>query len=180
MDELLNLKRKVNKYSEIVQNTRSYRDAWKTELKDNIINKLTECVEQTGMDAEIEVRADMENLEAVVLNLGDAKSGMYTQVNEDIKRHLIKHKGALIYQQLFNGKVIVLIQYPYIENYGQPRQPKTIAIYRPEEVRAPYIIRHLEQFINEITNWEDFDDDEPTNKIGFDLNFNNPIEEPEE
>jgi hypothetical protein len=180
MDELFNLKKKVEKYKEIVQNTRSYRDAWKTGLKDNIIQKLLECIEQTGMDAEIEVRADMENLEAVVLNLGDAKSGMYTQVNEDIKRHLIKHKGALIYQQLFNGKVIVLIQYPFIENYGQPRQPKTIAIYRPEEVRAPYIIRHLEQFITEITMWEDFDDDEPNNKIGFNLNFNNPVEEPAE
>lgn len=180
MDELFNLKKKVEKYKEIVQNTRDYRDAWKTGLKDNIIKKLMEAIEETGMDAEIEVRADMENLEAVVLNLGDAKSGMYTQVNEDIKRHLIKHKGALIYQQLFNGKVIVLIQYPYIESYGQPRNPKTIAIYRPEEVRAPYIIRHLEQFITEITTWEDFDDDEPNNKIGFNLNFNNPIEEPAE
>ena len=177
MDELFNLKKKVDRYKEIVKNTRDYRDAWKTGLKDEIIQKLLNSIEQTGLEAEVEVRADMENLEAVVLNLGEVKSGMYTKVNEDIKRHMIKHNGALIYQQLFNGKIIVLIQYPYIESYGQPRQPKTIAIYRPEELQEPYMIRHLEQFLSEITTWEDFDDDEPNNRIGFDLNFNKPIED---
>lgn len=177
MDELYNLKKKVARYKEIIQNIREYREIWKTSLRDNIAQKLNYMVEQSELEADIEIRTEMENLEAVVLNLGDVKSGMYTQVNEEIKRHLIKHKGALIYQQLFNGKIIVLIQYPYIENYGQPKQPKTIAIYRPEELQDPYIIRHIEQFIQEISTWEDFDDDEPNNRIGFNLNFAPPTEE---
>lgn len=171
MDELTNLKKKVEKYKEVIDNIRFYRDIWKNSLRQTISEKLHHMVEQSQLQADVELRSDMENLEAVVVNLGDIKSGMYTQVNEDLKRHLIKHKGALIYQQLFNGKIIVLIQYPFIENYGQPKPPKTIAIYRPEELQEPYLIRHMEQFIQEITNWEDFDDDEPTNKIGFNLNF---------
>ena len=72
---------------------------------------------------------------------------------------------------LFNGKIIVLINYPFIENYGQPQPPKTIAIYRPEELKEPYFIRHMEEFLQEITKWEDYDDDEPTKRIGFQLNF---------
>ena len=110
-------------------------------------------------------------MEAIVLDLGETKSGIYEVVAQDFHRHLVKNSGALIYQQLFNGKIIVLIQFPYIENYGQPRPPKTVAIYRPEELTEPFFIRHLEELITEITNWEDYDDDEPNKKIGFQFNF---------
>lgn len=169
--ELFNLERKVNQYKEVLQNTRDYRGVWIDGLKETIKTTLTELSQAVGLEATIEERADMENLEAVVFSLGNVKSGMYQKVGENIKRHLIKHNGSLIYQQLFNGKVIVLIQYPYIENYGQPRAPKTIAIYRPEELKPPYFQRHLEELITDITNWEDYDDDEPNKRIGFQLNF---------
>ena len=66
---------------------------------------------------------------------------------------------------------MVLIQYPHIEGYGEPRPPKTIAIYRPEELKDPYFIRHVEEFLQEITLWEDYDDEEPYQRIGFQLNF---------
>ncbi len=92
---------------------------------------------------------------------------MYQKVNEHINRDLIKFNGALIYQQLFNGKIVVVINYPQIEDYSQPKPPKTIAIYRPEELKEPFLIRHLEEFVQEITNWEDYDDDEPMQRIGF-------------
>ncbi len=170
--QLMSLKKKVDQYHGILQNTKDYRAAWKDALRQEIIDHLENMVEATGLQAKVETRSDMENLEAVVLSLGETKSGMYQQVGTDIERHLIKHNGSLIYQQLFNGKVIVLINYPYIENYGQPRPPKTIAIYRPEELREAFFIRHMEEFITEITNWEDFDDDEPNKRIGFNLNFN--------
>ena len=168
---MINLKRRVSQYKEVLNNTMTYRNAWKDHLKEYIKGRLAHLLEETGLEAEIEERSDLENLEAVVLNLGDVKSGMFQNLGNDIERHLIKHNGSLIYQQLFNGKVIVLIQYPYIENYGKPRPPHTIAIYRPEELQEPYFVRHLDEFLSEITNWEDFDDDEPNKRIGFDFNF---------
>lgn len=169
--QFFNLKRKVDQYKEVLKNTKAYREVWKSELKEYIKSYLSGALEATGLDAKLDERTDMENLEAIVLSLGEAKSGMYQKVSEDIHRHLIKHNGSLIYQQLFNGKIIVLINYPFIESYGKPRPPKTIAIYRPEELKDPFFLRHLEEFITEITNWEDYDDDEPNKRIGFDLNF---------
>ncbi len=166
-----NLARKVGHYTEVLTNTRAYRDVWKTSLRDFIVEQLNTAIEETKLDAKVELRSEMENLEAILFSLGQVKSGMYQELNDSIKRHLIKHNGSLIYQQLFNGKVIVLINYPYIENYGEPRPPKTIGIYRPEELKAPFFIRHLEEFITEITTWEDYDDDEPTKKIGYQINF---------
>lgn len=169
--QLFNLKRKVKQYEEVLQNTLQYREKWKTETRAQIQATLRDMLEATGFGARIEHRADVENLEAIVLTLGQSKSGMYHKVSEDLQRHLIKHNGSLVYQQLFNGKIIVLINYPFIENYGEPRPPKTIAIYRPEELKEPYFLRHMEEFLQEITNWEDYDDDEPNKRIGFKLNF---------
>lgn len=170
--ESYNLQRKVNQYKEVLQNTLDYRRAWKEGLREEVKKTLDNLVEATGLGAKVEVRSDIENLEAVVLTLGESKSGMYQKVNEDVRRDLIKYNGSLVYQQLFNGKIIVLIHFPYIENYGESRPPKTIAIYRPEELLTPYFIRHMEEFMLDITNWEDFDDDEPNKRIGFQLNFN--------
>jgi hypothetical protein len=170
--QILNLKRKVKQYKEVLENTRSYRSDWQASLKAKIIDNLKKIITEVELPAKIEERSEMENLEAIILTLGNAKSGMYQTVEDDIKRHLIKHNGSLIYQQLFNGKVIVLINYPFIESYGEPRPPKNVAIYRPEELTEPFIIRHVEEFVNAVTNWEDYDDDEPNNnKIGFQMNF---------
>lgn len=170
--DLFNLKRKVSHYQEVLQNTKDYRKAWKDSLKADITDHLKKLNEATELGAKVEERSQMENLEAVLLTLGDVQSGMYQQVNDDYQRHLMKHNGSLVYQQLFNGKVIVLINYPAIENYGQPKTPKTIGIYRPEELKEPFYIRHMEEFIKEITSWEDFDDDEPSQRIGFHFNIN--------
>ena len=177
--DLINLKGKVSKYKTIVANTRAYRQSWIDGLRDRIINTLQKMIDDTELGASIEVRSDLENLEAIVLSLGEVKSGMYQKVTDDIKRHMIKHNGSLIYQQLFNGKVIVLINYPSIEGYGEPRPPKNVAIYRPEEVKEPYLIRHMEEFIKEITNWEDYDDDEPAQRIGYQMNFGTGVENTE-
>lgn len=173
MDDINNLKRKVALYKEILVNTRTYREIWKSELRDMIVARLTELIKGAELEGEVEIKSTVENLEAVVLSLGEAKSGIWENVNETIKRHLIKHNGSLIYQQLFNGKIIVMINFPFIEGYGEPAPPKTIAIYRPEEIKSPFILRHVEDFVKEITNWEDYDDDEPTGqqKIGYQLNF---------
>jgi hypothetical protein len=169
--QMINLKRKVSQYKEVLQNTEKYRAAWHESIKQNIIDSLQELIDATELGASIEERAEMENLQAVVVTLGEVKSGMFQQLGTDIQRHLIKHNGSLIYQQLFNGKIIVLINYPFIESYGEPNPPKTIAIYRPEELSKVYYTRHLEEFVQEITKWEDYDDDEPNKKIGFNLNF---------
>ncbi len=168
--DLINLKRKVKQYGEVLKNAKAYRQVWKDSLKSKIIKQLEEMIAATDLEAKVESRTELENLDSIVLSLGEVKSGMYQKVNENINRDLIKFNGALIYQQLFNGKIVVLINYPQIEDYSQPKPPKTIAIYRPEELKEPFLIRHLEEFVQEITNWEDYDDDEPMQRIGFQRN----------
>ena len=95
----------------------------------------------------------------------------------DIKRIMIKTNGALVYQQLFNGKIMIMIVSPSIEGYGEPKPPKMMEILRPEELKTPFILRHIEAFLKDITEWEDYDDDEPQkpnnafSPIGFNRDY---------
>lgn len=172
-NDTLNLLRKTDRYREVLFNTLNYRETWNNNLRDTIKEALQQLADAAKIPCSISIRTNIKNLEAVVLDLGAAESGLGEDLGNGIRRELIKQNGSLIYQQLFNGKILVLINLPFIEKYGQPQAPKTIAIYRPEELKEPYFLRHLETFITEMTAWEDYDDDvpEPNQRIGFKLNF---------
>lgn len=170
LDDYAGLTAKVQRYKQILTNTKDYRDRWRSGLKDLIISELETMVKVTGLDGKIESSDKVKHLEYIILSLGSEESGISEIVNEKTEKPLIKKNGSLIYQQLFNGKVQVMIAFPYIEGFGDPAPPKVIGIYRPEEIKPPFLIRHMEDFIREITQWEDFDDDDQVvKKIGFNL-----------
>ena len=179
-NDTANLKRKVERYQEVLQNTHNYRARWSGGLKDDIVAVLQKISASIGLECVVEERSDIANLGAVTLTLGSVASGLGEPVGNGLQRDLIKNNGSLVYQQLFNGKVLVLINYPYIEKYGQPQPPRTIAVYRPEELKEPYFFRHLETFVTELTQWEDYDDDvpEPNQRIGFKMNFEEGAQQP--
>lgn len=161
---------KVEVYKSILHNTVLYRQKWKSEMKPTIQNALEDFILQAGLTkAEVKTQDKIENLESVVLDLGRSSSGISENMEDtDVKRTMIKSNGALIYQQLFNGKVMVMIANPSIEGYGEPKAPVTVEILRPEEVKNGYITRHLETFFKSITEWEDYDDHLPSKTpIGF-------------
>ena len=169
---------KVNKYKQVLENTNLYRESWHGEVKPMLIKTLEEILKQSDLPkAEIIVKDNIENLESVVLDLGRSSSGISENVEDSgVKRTMIKSNGSLIYQQLFNGKIIVMLVSPHIEGYGQPKPPLSLEILRPDELKVPFIIRHMESFLKDITDWEDFDDDEPQKATsGFNpIGFNNP------
>lgn len=173
---------KANEYKQILDNTQEYRKKWDKKMKPLILKTLKEILKQTEIKGKINEQDNIENLGAIVLDLGRSASGISENLeNTDIKRAMIKSNGALIYQQLFNGKVMIMTVAPYIEGYGDPKPPKPLEILRPEELSEGFIIRHVEIFLREITDWEDYDDDEPTQKNAFNpIGFNRQIISDEE
>ena len=172
--DIQTLQRKVERYKEVLHNTQRYREIWKKELKKAIVAQLRSLAESGGLPGTVLEISEIQNLEAVALTLGTTESGLGENVGNGFRRDLIKQNGTLVYQQLFNGKILVLINLPFIEKYGEPQAPKTIAIYRPEELKEPYFQRHFETFVSEVTAWEDYDDDlvsDPNQRIGFKMNF---------
>lgn len=166
MSEFQGLQNKVREYDKVVRHVHLYRDRWKEHLREFIKDRLQAMIDATGLEASIETRDNIGNLEAVACTLGKSASGIYTRVDDDTNKPLIKDKGTLVYQQLFNGKIQTFVVLPYIEGFGQPPVPNTLGIYRPEELTSPFIERHMEEFMRHVIDWEDFDDDQPS-QIGF-------------
>ena len=167
-----NIISKVEKYNGILDNTRNYRKEWGAGLTDMIKSTLDDIIKATKMNAYIDHKDDIENLEVITLSLGTEISGIAERFpGNKTKRPFIKSNGALIFQQLFNGKIMIMIMYPFIEGYGQPKPPRTIEILRPEELKPEFILRYTEEFFKDVIEWEDFDDDVPEkmgmNPIGF-------------
>jgi len=103
-----------------------------------------------------------------MLNLGRSSSGIAENLdNTDVKRIMVKNNGSLIYQQLFNGKIMVMLASPYIDGYGDPKAPVSLAILRPAEFSAVTVYQHVRELLDDITKWEDYDDDDPGGKQPF-------------
>jgi hypothetical protein len=170
MDDYNGLISKVQRYQTVLANTKAYRERWSKQLKALIISELENMIKVTGLQGTIETSDKVRHLEYIILSLGSEESGISEIINEKVDKPLIKQNGTLVYQQLFNGKIQVMIGYPFIEGFGDPRPPKVISIYRPEEIKTPFLVRHMEEFIKEITQWEDYDDDDHVaSKIGFNV-----------
>jgi hypothetical protein len=168
--DLIRIQKKVKKYKQILKNTKQYRKAWNESMKPLIVETLERISEETKLNAEIQVQDNLENLELIIFSLGRTTSGISEKVDDDVLKPMIKFNGALIYQQLFNGKVLIMISLPFIEGNGEPRPPSTVEILRPHELNEEFIYRHVEKFFNDVTAWEDYDDDAPLQKPTF-----NPI-----
>jgi len=165
---------KVNDYENIRNNTKAYRESWNAEIKPMLHDHLKTIIKETGLKANVEERTEMDNLEALVLDLGQEESGISQRVTDSLNKSLIRYNGMLVYQQLFNGKIIIMIVPPFIEGLGQPKPPYNLEILRPEELKPPFILRHVEKLLKEVTEWEDYDDDLPEKKaIGFQTGFKN-------
>ncbi len=170
--DLSNIAAKVDKYNTLLATTKKYRAEWPKTIKKTLTKTLEKIISETDLNAFIEYKDDIENLEVINFSLGTEISGIAEKFpGNKTKRPFIKNNGSLIFQQLFNGKLMIMILYPFIEGYGQPKPPKNVEIIRPEELSEGFILRYVEEFLQEVIEWEDFDDDMPEkmgmNPIGF-------------
>lgn len=169
MGDLKNLQEKALRYKSILQHTMEYRKAWHNGLRQMILDTLEELNKSLDLHGSIETKEDLENLEVIVFSLGRTNSGIAEKIDNVMIRPLVRNNGALVYQQLFNGKILIMVGYPVIEGLNEPKQPRTLEILRPEELKKPFVYRQMETFLKEMADWEDFDDDVPTQQIGFNV-----------
>lgn len=165
---------RAKKYTNILQQVVNYRNKWGEDLKAFILETTKNILVQTGINAKVEVEEQFENLESITISLGKSISGISEKVDGFTKRTIIKDRGALMYSQLFNGKVQAWMTYPIIEGLMQPKPPKMIGIYAPQEFNEELILSNFDEFFKELIEWENYDDDQPghesMNRIGFGIN----------
>ena len=177
MKKFTAIKERAKKYSEMLKHVIDYRNSWYSDLKNQIVTTAEQILDHTEISASIEIEERFENLESITISLGKTVSGIAENVDDITKRNIIKDKGSLIYSQLFNGKVQAWMTYPLIEGLMQPKPPKMIGIYRPDEFNEGLILSNFDDFFKELIDWENYDDDQPgneaQNKIGFGIHRDN-------
>ena len=164
------IKQRAEKYQAILDQVLQFRKDWDNQLKDFITKNAKRILDHTEISAQINVEERFENLESITISLGKSISGIAENIDDDTKRNIIKDKGALIYSQLFNGKVQAWMTYPLIEGLMQPKPPKMLGIYGPPEFNDNLILSNFDDFFKELIDWENYDDDQPgpqMNRIGF-------------
>lgn len=171
MKKFTAIKERAQKYSDMLKHVIDYRNAWYSDLKSQIVKTAEEILEHTNISATVEIEERFENLESITISLGKTVSGIAENVDDITKRNIIKDKGSLIYSQLFNGKVQAWMTYPLIEGLMQPKPPKMLGIYRPDEFNEGLLLGNFDEFFKELIEWENYDDDQPgnegQNRIGF-------------
>ncbi len=159
---------RVQQYQKLLQNTQQYRKAWDETLKNKLTTWLTELIEEVGLSAEVEeAETPYVNLHGIMLSLGFERTDIAQVIDDEVHKPLYKFNGALGYYQVFNGKIKTVIHFPSIEEIQKPLPDKVLGIYRPDEFTKDLIVEHLVRFMEEICQYEDFDDEEPPPSIGF-------------
>ena len=168
-DQLALLQAKARQYRDALQNTARFRLIWQEGVQKNLVTWLKELAQNCNLTVEIEERMEVEGLESVIFSLGLVPSGLKEILEGNNRRDLMRQNGSLIYQQLFNGRVMALINLPYIEKYGQPQEPRSVAIFSPDEITEDKVANHVAEFLTDLTMWESYDDDsmQPATRIGF-------------
>ncbi len=165
------LSEKLSAYQQVLMNTTVFRKAWTVSVKEKIRNTLQDFIASSGLNARIIENTDMENLESITMDLGRSSSGIaQSKDTAEIRNFMIKNNGGLIYQQLFNGKIMAMVNQPHIEGYGERKEPQFVEIVTPDEINEVLVLEHVEIMLEILTQWEDFDDEGPQKKTVF-----NPI-----
>jgi hypothetical protein len=175
MEKYTALKERSAKYKAILDQVITFREAWGKKLKKFILKSVENVLTQTAIKAAIEVEEKFENLETISIYLGKSESGIAEMFDSGTKRTIIKDMGSLNYSQIFNGKIQVWMTFPLIEGLMQPQQPKMIGIFTPPEFTEDLILSNFDEFFKELIEWENYDDDQPSqqvNKIGFGIQQN--------
>lgn len=95
-----------------------------------------------------------QNLEAVVFSLGSGDSGISLEVEETTVSY-IKHYGHLVFGQLHNGEISVVISLPYIEELVTNDEQEIIfPPLRPSELTHSKILEVFHAFLTKILEWE--------------------------
>jgi hypothetical protein len=106
-----------------------------------------------NLDWEVRKVDAMENLDILMLGFKNESSGIVGQI-QGVLKFFAKVSGKLIYSQVYNGEVYVLIDYPHVEHHVERQQPKFIGKFRPDEITVDLVLDHINEFLEEMLGWE--------------------------
>lgn len=147
-----NLRKLINELESEKVKIQERRDYWNNQLRDILRTQLKYYVENIKSDWYVDFNNNKTNYETVSLAFGNRPSGIF---DREEGRHLSLIGGALHFSQIYNGKIFIWIEYPYIEDlsYHDPSQ-KGLKTLEPIELTEEVVLNVVEDFIRIIIESE--------------------------
>ncbi len=149
---------KATAYKDALESNRArieeHRRTWNSSTKDLILDTFREVrVNVKGLNWDIQIIDQMENVDVLTLGFQSEASGIVGRV-KGVFKFFAKQSGRLIYNQVYNGDIYVSISYPHVEHHVAQQQPKFIGKFEPAEFNKDMVLDHIEEFLDEMSNWE--------------------------
>lgn len=149
------------------------RKLWQEEKKELLKTTLKKIKEESGLDLSVQYLSDRTNSEGVNLTFGKGYSGIYEKNSTSMKSY-VKTGGYIVFSQAYNGKVFVIIGYPYIEDTVSQAPARVVGKYNPEDITENFICEAVDLFLEEMIKWEtdvstnsEAEEEASRNPVGF-------------
>ncbi|MDB5268747.1 MAG: hypothetical protein JWP58_1787 [Hymenobacter sp.] len=166
------IKQKGEQLKAALATIESNRKLWQDEKKGLLKTTLEQIKSELGFDMQVQSLTYTTNSEGINLTFNNGYSGIYEKTKTSMKSYA-KHGGYIVFSQAYNGKVFVIIGYPYIEGIVTQGDAIAVGKFNPEEITADFIYKQVSFFLDEMIKWEidtsvDSQEDEArANSVGF-------------
>ncbi len=157
------LKEAFDKYLNSLDQTNERRQLWNSEVKEKIFNVLTSIYNSFKFDWHVQRLESVSNYQTINISCNSHNSGMVKTFYDDNtgkptkRKAYTKHGGYLAYCQSYNGKINVIIGFPYIDEWVTQMDAKVIATVEPSAITEDIISQHVIKFLQIMSEWEGMD-----------------------
>ena len=123
------IKKLSEKYKKELEKTGSRRKDWNDSVRENIYNSLENIRKIVDLKWYAGKNEIVINHQSVYLSFDKTNSGIVIKSDRSSEAK-IRHGGYLCYSQIVNGKVVVWISYPFVEDLQE--QPQIFELLRTE------------------------------------------------
>ncbi|MEX2350665.1 MAG: hypothetical protein WD554_07270 [Flavobacteriaceae bacterium] len=144
------LEERVLDYKNSIKVVVEKRIMWKTTTKDLIISVLKKAESTYAIGWQVQELNWIHSNEAVNITFDSFPPDMIELTNH-LPTYQFLQGGSLVFSQLHNGDISVLIVFPILEN-AMPIEDDTedLGTYSPEDINEKLIVEKLDVFLKEI------------------------------
>ena len=135
-------------YQTLLQCTGAHQARWNATIKEFIYQCLSELASSPKPLKAIKDES-VRNFDTVCVGFIPSPTNIVIKIGQGAQG-LTKFGGFLFYSQVYNGKVLVGISYPYVEKLQDQVPNKGLALLDPEEITEIKILEHVELFLKEL------------------------------
>ncbi len=140
----------MSKYNERIKLINQRRDLWtnatRARLKDTLDAIVVEANNQHFL---VQENISAKNWESVNLVLTAQPSGIIID-----RKVVLQSASALIFSQIYNGKIMVCIQYPSIDGIVEKSADLVLGYYEPSSLTEDVIMNSFKSYMDELNKWE--------------------------